>query len=455
MRLSDDKIKAGILHPHRDVRSEAVLHFSRSFTRDDSILPVAIRAVAQYGWDRAFVVSHCMEGLPLNDATLPWVLAQLQHDDAKKPNPFGWPARWHTLNSLLSNADPHLLSRHQQAILDFKGLDAEVRSIISRRIAMLSRDSDTGWRELEKFCFLAKDVEDISEVDLDYAFALMEAVVRQKDQYAEKVMSTLAEKIEDLQSNPIVWMEAFAARMAGEMRLEPAIPFIIAKMKEVGEEAEWLIEQCESALVKIGGDTTIRAVADLFREEDWHRRMAACHVLEHIHSDLAVTTALDFLPNEDDGAIRAYLAGGLASHCAFEAVEPLRQMVIDGSYDETHGDVKRDLVIAAKLMSLEFPELEYWGLEVEKKRLEIETKLLEDESQRLLLEKKRLQRELRTLKAKNRSSLRQVAEKNGRSHEEPPPPLKKKVGRNDICPCGSGKKFKKCCIKKLSHYALD
>jgi hypothetical protein len=25
-----------------------------------------------------------------------------------------------------------------------------------------------------------------------------------------------------------------------------------------------------------------------------------------------------------------------------------------------------------------------------------------------------------------------------------------KVGRNDPCPCGSGKKFKKCCEEKLS-----
>ncbi|KPK31836.1 MAG: hypothetical protein AMS24_05400 [Chlamydiae bacterium SM23_39] len=25
----------------------------------------------------------------------------------------------------------------------------------------------------------------------------------------------------------------------------------------------------------------------------------------------------------------------------------------------------------------------------------------------------------------------------------------KKVGRNDPCPCGSGKKFKKCCERKM------
>jgi len=31
------------------------------------------------------------------------------------------------------------------------------------------------------------------------------------------------------------------------------------------------------------------------------------------------------------------------------------------------------------------------------------------------------------------------------SHVRPPP----KVGRNDYCPCGSGLKFKKCCLQKL------
>lgn len=32
--------------------------------------------------------------------------------------------------------------------------------------------------------------------------------------------------------------------------------------------------------------------------------------------------------------------------------------------------------------------------------------------------------------------------------EEPEPPANRKTGRNDPCPCGSGKKFKKCCLKK-------
>jgi hypothetical protein len=29
-----------------------------------------------------------------------------------------------------------------------------------------------------------------------------------------------------------------------------------------------------------------------------------------------------------------------------------------------------------------------------------------------------------------------------------------KVGRNDLCPCGSGKKYKKCCEMKQKHKKL-
>lgn len=31
----------------------------------------------------------------------------------------------------------------------------------------------------------------------------------------------------------------------------------------------------------------------------------------------------------------------------------------------------------------------------------------------------------------------------------------KNVGRNELCPCGSGKKYKKCCLKKQSHAEID
>lgn len=451
MRLREEIIKQGILHPEKDVRSEAALYFSRSYNTDDSVLPLAIQALEQYGWDEAFSVAPCITGLPLNDATLPWVLIQLQHKDAKKPDLYGWPARWHTLNSLLSNADAELLARHKRAILNVELLEDEIIEIVAERIELLTVDTDTCWHDLEQFCEDAKDVEDIGEVDLEHAYALVEAIGRHRNRYAERVLSILAERIEDLESNPKVWMETFAVRMAGEMRLEPAIPLIIGKLQEGGEEAEWLTDQCEIALAKIGSDGVILAAAEMYRHGDWYLRMAACNVLQHVHSDLAVSTALEFLHNEEDGTIRAFLGAGLASHLAFNAIEPLRQLVIDGTYDESYADLKRDVVVAATLMNVELPELEEWKAEVRTKQLKLERRRLEEKSQSLQQEITRLKSEERRLK-QERQSLRQRIDEEQYEGEGP---SVQKIGRNDPCPCGSGKKFKKCCLKKQNGNIFD
>ncbi|MGO9111198.1 MAG: SEC-C metal-binding domain-containing protein [Thermoguttaceae bacterium] len=440
MRLHEELIKQGILHSEPDVRSEAVLYFSRSYTHDPSILPLVIEAIERYGWDDAFEVPYCISGLPLNDATLSWVLAQLQHKDAKKPDAYGYTGRWHTLNSLLSNADAELLAQHLDAIIDVLGIETVVIETMSQRVTLLTTDTEACWSALEQFCVDAKDVDDIGEVDLDYAYALIEAIARRRDQHAEKVLSILGETIEDLESNPKVWMETFAVRMAGEMRLDAAVPLILDKLKEVGEEAEWLCQECEAALAKIGGDATVQAAADLFRHGEWHLRMAACNVLDHVHSDLAVAKALELLPAEDSLTVRAFLASGMISHFAFDVIEPMRQIVHDGSYDESYSDLKHDLVVAATLMGVDFPEREVWTAEAKQKQLERKTKLLKQESERLEQEKRRLRAEV--------ASLEQEKQRLQDQDYESEPSPQRRVGRNDPCPCGSGKKFKRCCLKK-------
>ena len=63
-----------------------------------------------------------------------------------------------------------------------------------------------------------------------------------------------------------------------------------------------------------------------------------------------------------------------------------------------------------------------------------------------------------TMASGSRERSRAEREKQIRFYAEPPdetrkmshpPPPKRKIGRNDPRPCGSGKKFKKCCIKEI------
>nr|WP_198953781.1 SEC-C metal-binding domain-containing protein [Rhodopirellula sp. MGV] len=53
--------------------------------------------------------------------------------------------------------------------------------------------------------------------------------------------------------------------------------------------------------------------------------------------------------------------------------------------------------------------------------------------------------------ASSRTAAQEAAEASNQSTEEKPEPIRNvgvKVGRNDPCPCGSGKKYKSCCMRK-------
>jgi hypothetical protein len=408
MRLSTEKIKQGLLHPDRDVRDAVAIYFSRSACRDTSILPLAIQAIEKYGWQHTFIVPSAIEGLPLSDETLLWVLKELHQ------NNFQGDTIWRgTLSRLLCETNVDLLARHKAEVFDV--LDEEDRDLIDMRLDLLNVDTETCWRELDAICSQAS--QDHAEPDTQYGYSLVEAIARHGD--SDRALSALAEKIEDLDDYGEAWMELFMVSLAGEMRLEAAVPHIIAKIKEADEHADLLFEETEQALVKIGTDAAVEGAATLFSDSIWVPRISACCVFQHVHSDLSVAKALQQLPHEKDATIKAWLAQALMSQFAYEGIEPVRQVVLDDDYDRSVSDLRRDLIVATTLMEIELPEKEQWRADLEKHRAERE------------------------------KQVRFHAEPPEEEYEEEPlPPPKKKIGRNDPCPCGSGKKFKKCCIRK-------
>jgi hypothetical protein len=283
------------------------------------------------------------------------------------------------------------------------------------RIDLLAVPSDTCWSELEAICHRAS--HERADPDTEYGYALVEALARHGE--GDQAISILAKKVEDVDDYGEGWMELFMVNLAAELRLDAAVPHIVAKLREAEKEADLLFEEGERALVQIGTDAVVEGAAVLFSQGDWIRRMVGCYVFQHVHSDLAVAKALEFLPHEEEPTVKARLAHTVTSQFAYEAIEPVRQVVLSGRYDETFADLRLDLLVAAALMEVDLPEKEQWKVDVERGRAERE------------------------------KQFRFHAEPwPDEDDEEPLPPPKRKVGRNDPCPCGSGKKFKKCCIRK-------
>ena len=363
MRLSEDKIKAGILHPNRDVRDAAAMYFSRSACRDTSILPLAIQAIEKYGWEKAFLVPPVVEGLPLSDETLPWVLDQLQHNEMLKERTMlgrGWHG---ALASFLWKADANLLARHKSEIFGIKSLPKNDRDYMAMRIDLLTVDAETCWRELEAICRQAS--EDQDDPDTEYGYSLVEAIARCGE--TEKVLSLLPQKVEDPFDYGKGWMEQFMVASRGRCDWTPPCRtsspnFATPPMKLICYLKREKVRWWKSARMPLSRERPrcfpVNAGLGV------HTPATSCSIFIPIWPSPRLWNGC----REENAIIKAWLAEALTSQFAYEGIESVRQVILSGDYDGGVTDLRLNLIVAATLMEVELPEKEQWRVEVERDR---------------------------------------------------------------------------------------
>ncbi len=415
-RLPDDTIKQGLLHPDPDVRFAVLHHFADAHSPDPSVMPVVIDALEKYGRHRTFQFLHPITYLAQSEATIRWAVGELTARPVRTEEErdyLGMMAR------LLCDADPRLVRPHEAGLRVAPAFGPEFQTRLARRIGYLSRGGDALWRELEAVCEDAKDKQYIGDVRWAEGLDIVEELARQGDQHADRAMELLKVKVENYEGNPLAWMEPLAVRLAGELRHEPAIPLVVTKLHE---DADVLSEQCQYALVRIGTDAVVRAVREAYPAAEWHFRLYANGVFSGIHTDLAVRVGIELLETEEDLDLQNFLAQALVEQFSTEGNEAAYRILQD---DPDLRDLRDKLVAACTLMGQDFPELESWRKEIR------------DEKQRkpFMFGGPPSRPPVVPIQAVPKPLL-------------PVQQAKQKAGRNDPCPCGSGKKFKKCCMPK-------
>lgn len=406
-RLTEDQIKAGILHADLDVRFAALHYFGDCYSPNPTVMPIVIEALERFGRTKAFRYTHPISQLAQTEATIRWAIEELKTQPRRTEEERSY---LHHVCRLLCNTDPRLIQPFEKEILNAPAMKRDYQDNLTRRLNLLSWDVDTLWRELETICEEGKDKTYAGEMRWQEAEDIVEQLARQGSMHTNRMMDFLRLKIEDFENNPQTWMEPLMVRLAGELHHEPAIPLIVAKLHE---DAEVLSEECQTALVKIGGDNVIQAIRQDYSTAEWHFRLYASGVLGRVHTDLAVQVLIELLPQEQDLDQQDWLAQAIVGHFSTEGNEVVCKVLLD---DPDLHTLRDHLVLACTLMGQDFPELEQWRKEAQEKKRQ-KPFIYGDESPSL--PPARVQRV-----------------------------EKQKVGRNDPCPCGSGKKFKKCCMNK-------
>jgi hypothetical protein len=417
MRLPEAKIKEAILHPEKMVRQEAVHYFSNCFSPDTTVMPLAIQAIEKYGRRQAFRHVHVLTDLAQTETTVEWTIRELHREEDHDGY---FPA----LSRLLCQADPRLLVPRAQEILKAPGFLKDLAFEFQERLELLTWDADRCWSELDEICQEAAK-PDMADVDFGHADRVVEALARHGEKYMDRIVELLGQTVTDLDNDPMSWMEIFLVELAGEIRLERAVPLIVAKLHEMGDI---LSEECVDALGVIGTDGAAEAVTEGWLATEWDYRLYATSALEKIHSDTTVRKCLELLPQDKDRDIKTKLADALLAQLDPAGIEPVREIVRQRAYDDSVLDLSGRLVAVSLLLGVDFPELPIWKREAEEKQAQIERRM----------------RGMRTP-----MPARPAPEPREDYLERKPAPFlrtDKKVGRNDSCPCGSGKKFKKCCM---------
>jgi hypothetical protein len=350
---------------------------------------------------------------------------------------------------VLYGTSPSLLSGE---IVDLPNFPEELRAPFLERLEMAGWSWRQTWGAFEELGEETAMARGFQMRHVRRARRLVEALARHRD-HADEILALVHRRYRGKDRSLMEWLESWIVEVAGAMRLERAIPELVERL----HDADWGIkDSAQFALQWIGGDGVVTEIRRHWAGASGDFRRGAAEAMGHIHTDLSVETCLEFLAEEGHEDTRSFLANALLDNFAVDAIEPIRRMVPGASAnltpDET--DLRHHLLAAATIMQVDFPEYERWYAEAVADRWgwpdrpvsRIRKNFREDPDDD---EPPWYDEQMAWGDAEDVDDLGDDA-----PFPDDPAPLlpfrreQKKVGRNDPCPCGSGKKYKKCCLRK-------
>ena len=447
MQLTEAEVIAGLSHPEIHVRDALLNYFENRHTPPLELTHAMIEAVDKWGWEEAFQWPHQISECLHDNRSLVWCLdeidkIQMGTSTFKSPRstlPFH-------LVSWITEAPVQLFKSHRERLADTQAfLKPQLYDTLSplekidRRIEIASLDSQQAWEQLTEHCHSVASVEKFEDGNVPYAKELLAPIVADGDNYRDRMMEILSDPVGDHQGAH-GWMVGLMVYLAGRIRCEESLPLLLGKF---AVEWDWYSEEILHAIQAIGTPSAHLAVAEYYHGKSWHVRNYLNGILENIHYQGAAETIFPLIEEEPDDDLRVQLATAMSAQLDDFAIEPAAKVYRENPRDPERNLIIENLYALASVADIEFPEKEAWGQKIEAER----------------------QKERGIAQSSFLSPINLVTSEQENQNEHtkgeletpliPRPhnnalPTVKKQGRNDPCACGSGKKYKKCCLRANS-----
>lgn len=359
--------------------------------------------------------------------------------------------------------DYPLLSAKWDAIRDAPNLPAHVRERLAERVALAETPPEQVWERLHAHARVLNDPQASTDLHVQIASDLIAEVARHPTMFAARVLAGLRdESINDARLLHYV-------DLAGRMWLHDAIDSLIDCLHD--DDDDELNDEAVRALTRIGTLEVVEKLVVEYREGSEFFQMSAADVIGHIKRPESVRALMSLLQRfsaddhtDEADSDRSTIALSLVRLCPNEpeALELLRWMVVEKRYDPQHTDLKADLATLATMVGYAPPELAEWkaharGQQEKTRKLIAEVAALDEGYESRWMRGETFVDRLPDEALDDW----EYGDKEGDDDAYdlgPPLPFEPdytpvgtirregpKIGRNDPCPCGSGKKYKKCC----------
>jgi HEAT repeat protein len=424
--LTADAIKPFLAHADPDVRDLATRYFGESWSQDPDVLPRILDACEQYGFHENLYNLREGRRLVLTDSSLDRLLGLLASVDDRDHRVI------ERLNELVAHAPGELLRARREALEGHPRIPPPAADRLRRRQEFLDWTGERLWDELQDFARRSEDKQYVGEIDHDYAEDLVDALGRHDVPDAATICRLLGEAQQDPENSG--WLETFLVDLAGRRRLREAVPVLVAAFYI---DSDYLLERASEALARIGDLEAVRLVHRSFAGSPFDFRLYGSTLLGKLKHPESEAALLEFLEVEPDGSLRMWICAALCELVSERSVEAVRREIARGS-SETFRELSAPALAVATILGSELPpEAAAWQRERVRQRAALKRALAE-------LGDLNLETETEPGDTPGQAG-RLLGQELGPPVTEPIRNSGARVGRNDPCPCGSGKKFKKCC----------
>lgn len=405
--LNPDRLKPFLLHEDDFVRTSVAEYFGDGWSRDPDLVPLVLEACHRYGTETNRRALFVCPRFPLDEASLDGVLSLLARTQD--------PRAVEQLGDAVAHAPVGLLAARGAALLDAPYLEPRFAYRVRRRCDLATWTAERLWEGLRDFAHRGDEqIDDTGDIDFDHGDDLVEALARV---HYPDIGSHV--RLLRLLGSSEGWLGYFLVGLAGARRLGEAIP---ALLDLLASDFDILLDCSQEAIARIGDPEASRSIRAAFASAPERFRSYTSDLLGDIKHPESEEAILALLETEADPEIRTSLCFGLCRLFSERGIEVVLREIASG-YEGWVVNLEEELLPVADVLGVPLPDAARWRAEREELYREQE----------------------RRASAWDAVDEPEAAGEPGFVAMQPIRRTEPKVGRNDPCPCGSGKKFKKCC----------